>query len=223
MGYRNLSRLNIQQEVSNSQTVSMIEERLPISIKLKWSKKVKCENSQVQSTEKFPHLLSFLLERKRIIEYAFADLRSNETSDILGSSHHIDKKTDKKPPTSSSSQLPQNCLFHFPSSNKTEKCRVFLSNESTDRWKMVTEKKGCYSCLQRSHVFNDCSNKKKCTVQDCDEFHHPLLHQTKTEEGLLGMVSSDSSRQHEGPCILQIMSIKSATKGSIVYSHNIMG
>ena len=58
-------------------------------------KKVKCKDSQVQSTEKSPHLLNFLLERKRITEYTFADVRSKETSNILESSHHIDKRHTK--------------------------------------------------------------------------------------------------------------------------------
>ena len=214
MGHRDLSRLNIEKEISNSQTVSLIEEKLPISIKLKWSKKVKCEDSQVQNTEKFPHLLTFLLERKRIIEYAYADLRSNDVNSCHGSSHHVEKVNAEEKSKTSSFQQNSQCLFHSPSSHTTENCKFFLSKESKDKWNILMEKKGCYSCLQKSHFIKDCPDKKQCGVQDCDKFHHPLLHQMNTQEGLLAMVSSSSSSQSDGPCILQIMSIKCATKGS---------
>ena len=53
--FRDLERLQLDREVSNASTVSLIEEKLPISIRMKWAEKVKCAIGF--TTNKFPHLL----------------------------------------------------------------------------------------------------------------------------------------------------------------------
>ena len=207
MGYRDLLRLNIETEISNSQTVSLIEEKLPISIKLKWSKKVKCEGSTIKNTEKFPHLLSFLLERKRIIEYAFADLRETDGESNEGWSHHIDRS--KLTGNKQNNQQTSDCLIHSPAIHKTSDCRAFLAKEPNERLEVLKEKGGCFTCLKKSHISKFCPDKKKkCGIDDCEMNHHPLLHNTVA--GVLSMAGSNTNNS-ANECILQIMSIKTAT------------
>ena len=74
--FRDLERLQLDREVSNASTVSLIEEKLPISIRMKWAEKVKCAIGL--TTNKFPHLLQFLIEHKSVIEYAVSSLRCPE-------------------------------------------------------------------------------------------------------------------------------------------------
>lgn len=45
IGYRDLKQLGVEGEISNSQTVSLIEEKLSHDVKLGWSKKVKKDGS----------------------------------------------------------------------------------------------------------------------------------------------------------------------------------
>ena len=68
-GYADLCRLNIGKEMSNSLTVSMIEERLPTDIRRNWSKEVNRQDSKVDPFDKFPAFIKFLLEQKRVLEY----------------------------------------------------------------------------------------------------------------------------------------------------------
>lgn len=204
MGYRDLTRLNIEHEMSNSHTVSLIEEKLPIGLKLKWSKKVKCEGSSVVSTEKFPHLLNFLLERKRIIEYAYAELRSTEEENSQGWSYHVEqeKKAGKNDNDKSKSTK---CLFHPQGIHGTTECRYFLGKEPQERLKLVTDQNACFVCLKKNHHSNNCKNKKACGSYDCDRFHHPLLHDAQFAEGTISLASSNI---HNTPnCILQIMPV----------------
>ena len=74
--FRDLERLQLDREVSNASTVGLIEEKLPISIRMKWAEKVKCAIGF--TTNKFPHLLEFMIERKSVIEYAVSSLRCPE-------------------------------------------------------------------------------------------------------------------------------------------------
>ena len=73
-GYMDLSRLRIEQEIANSQTVSIVEEKLPRDVKLAWSKKVVKSGSNIEVGNKFSELLKFLQERRRLIEYTNADI-----------------------------------------------------------------------------------------------------------------------------------------------------
>ena len=65
--YRDLKRLNLHNEISNASTVSLIEEKLPYDIKLRWGEMVKGPKFSVEydDVNKFPLLLNFLIERKK--------------------------------------------------------------------------------------------------------------------------------------------------------------
>ena len=77
-GYANLSRLSIEKEMSNTITLSLIEEKLPSNVKREWSKLVNKEDREVDKLDKFPYFLKFLIEQKRILEYEWADLRKSD-------------------------------------------------------------------------------------------------------------------------------------------------
>ena len=76
-GYRDLALLGLEKEISNTGSVSMIEERLPRDIRREWSKKAMQDGSTVDVTDKFPALMKFLLEQRKIIEYEYSDLRNS--------------------------------------------------------------------------------------------------------------------------------------------------
>ena len=54
----------------------MIEKKLPRDIGREWAKEVNKSGSSVKDNDKFPFLLKFLLEQRKIIEYQSADLRN---------------------------------------------------------------------------------------------------------------------------------------------------
>ncbi len=76
-GYNDLARIKMESEVSNNATVSLIEELLPRTIRHEWSKEVNKSGSVVKSVDKFPYLLNFLQNQRKIIEYELSsNLRS---------------------------------------------------------------------------------------------------------------------------------------------------
>ena len=79
-GYRDLERAGIKSEISNTTTVSLIEEKLPRNVKREWARRINCKDSKVDSINKFESLLEFLLEEKLVVNYESADLRSSSGS-----------------------------------------------------------------------------------------------------------------------------------------------
>jgi hypothetical protein len=60
-GYRDLSRLNLENEISTTTVISMIERKLPQDIRRLWARKIEDDESHVDITNKFPDFLKFLL------------------------------------------------------------------------------------------------------------------------------------------------------------------
>ena len=79
-GYRDIGRLSMEREITTTSSVSIIERRLSPSITERWSKLVCRKNTEVDRTNKFPHLLDFLLGKKMAIQYDLADLRENRVT-----------------------------------------------------------------------------------------------------------------------------------------------
>ena len=89
-GYRDLALLDLEMEISNTGTVSVVKERLPRDIRREWSKRVNEDESKVDLRNKFPASLQFPLEQRKIMEYEYSELRrSNE--DYKCKIYHFDE------------------------------------------------------------------------------------------------------------------------------------
>ena len=88
-GYRDLSRLNLQNEISTTTVISMIERKLPRDIRRLWARRIEDDESQVDVTNKFPEFLKFMLAEKRAVEYDNAQVRIPSCNNPEGSSNHI--------------------------------------------------------------------------------------------------------------------------------------
>ena len=55
-------------------------------------------------------------------------------------------------------------------------CKEFSSLPLDLRWQKVMSFKVCFSCLKFGHQANKCYIKRKCEINDCNRFHHNLLH-----------------------------------------------
>ena len=170
-GYRDLVRIGMEREISNSHAVSLVEEKMPERIAWEWAKEVSRRNSAVDERNKFPHLLDFLLEQRRIIEYSSSDLRYVKTS-VKAHAHYVEEddeviddtnchlSIENKPP-----EVQQNgrrCCIHRTDNHTTPNCRVYLSLSAADRVKNIRDNCGCWSCLCIGHRSADCRYRKPC-------------------------------------------------------------
>ena len=55
-------------------------------------------------------------------------------------------------------------------------CRVFKEKTPTQRAKLVSDNKLCFSCLRDKHTFRQCPQPRKCRAEGCNSSHNTLLH-----------------------------------------------
>ncbi|XP_075164616.1 uncharacterized protein LOC142237140 [Haematobia irritans] len=67
---------------------------------------------------------------------------------------------------------------------------------STDeKWEKIKNLKVCFCCLKKGHQLRDCRNKIACGKDDCQKFHHVLLHnEVATEVGNSSAVPQPEQR-----------------------------
>ena len=56
------------------------------------------------------------------------------------------------------------------------RCRVFRQKTPTERTKLATESKLCFSCLNERHSIRQCPQPRKCTEDGCSSSHNTLFH-----------------------------------------------
>ena len=184
--YRDLTRIQMGSEISNSTIVSMIEEKLPSSIKAMWCLEVSDKNSTVEDRDKFPCLLEFLLKHKRACEYGSNDLRSMKSSSAEKvNSVTINEKaknddtrhlSDGKSISNHENEKKPTCWIHPNALHDIESCKHFTSRNPNERMDLVNEYKACWCCLGIGHRKMNCFKYRECKVQGCKRGHHPLLH-----------------------------------------------
>ena len=219
--YRDLCRIKMEQEISNSHAVSLVEEKLPERISWEWAREVNKRESKVDERNKFPYLLDFLLEQRRIIKYNSSDIRVSKDSS-RSRVHHVEEAeydaVDGEVHLAESKLTDQptgrRCCVHKTDHHTTAECRAFLGLTSEERVKSIKEARGCWSCLRIGHRSADCRFRKKCDVEDCDRFHHKLLHEAHAS-GIVFYGATNGTRSNaKETCLLQLMKVDSTTEPS---------
>ena len=147
--YRDLERLSIQHEISNSTTVSMIEEKLSRDVRQEWSNEVNHADTKVDNLNNFPSLLKFFLEQKRIIEYESADLCCSGSS-AHGVAHYVETTDDRSEDQSTAygqSRQPW-CIIHTLNNHSTSDCRVYHDKLPEQKLQFIKEKRACIHALR---------------------------------------------------------------------------
>ena len=58
--------------------------------------------------------------------------------------------------------------------HKIQKCDKFIAMDVNQRAQLGREKRLCFESAD--HQSRDCSRKKRCDVEGCNKYHHPLIH-----------------------------------------------
>ena len=195
--FRDLERLKLDSELSNAHSVSLIEEKLPASMKMLWAEHVTCKMGI--TANKFPSLLKFLVERKSIIEYALSDLRTSEQG-ASGNVHFTDNFDDNV--KKDMSQRFQ-CLLHENANHNTHECDDFIKKAANERIQLVSDNNACWSCLKTGHRSAWCWYRQRCSEKGCTMYHNELLHSIQTK----GTALHTNPNNNKGSCLLQLMRI----------------
>ena len=135
-------------------------------------------STTIDKSDKFPSLLTFLLEQRKIIEYETSELRATNqsTEETTNYVSAIEKATNSKGKRSTS---PIKCIIHEKGTHGTSECKVFLTKTVEERKQTLKDKKACWSCLRTGHRYKDCKQKNTCRKNGCTYKHHQTLHEDK--------------------------------------------
>ena len=218
-GYNDLRRIGLDREISNSTIASMVEEKLPKTIKAQWC--LRMIEGKIDDTDKFPSLITFLLTHKQAVEYGNNELRISQKSSNNGnqlpnrtgatnfgqSSSHGNNKSPR-----------ETCWIHADSKGNHPiwQCPDFVKMTVTERKALVMKNKACIKCLLMKY-------QKRPNISDDQRQVQFLLAVKEGEdefsEGVLGLrwnVESDTL------CIVynQSISKEAFTKRSVISTVN---
>ncbi len=89
IAHRDLKAMNLETELTNTNTVSIIENKLPKGMQMEWYRHMHKENSSVNKSDKFPFLLKFLCGERNAIQYAMSDVRRSSPRSCQGNVVHV--------------------------------------------------------------------------------------------------------------------------------------
>ena len=107
-------------------------------------------------------------------------------------------------------------------SHSLEKCLKFTRLTLEEKWKLVRDKRLCFSCLLTGHPTKDCPSKQICNINGCKFPHHKLLHgQTQNftrsnSDYRPETVTHSNENFADGQVLLRILAVElKGTKGTI--------
>ena len=192
---RDLRALDMQQEISNSTIVSLIEQTLPKSIENDWLDVVTGNEEEADAIRKnkFPELLKVLQKHKKKIEYKMSDIRN---TDMLSGGVHNAFGTVKR----------STCWIHPESYHQIWKCNTFERKPIEEKLELIRSKKACHICLDTNHETNSCPRNFKCRKNNCGGDHHTLIHEA-VEKGLT-FHGTKSESKNQALLLLQSISVE---------------
>ncbi|XP_070499399.1 uncharacterized protein [Chironomus tepperi] len=69
------------------------------------------------------------------------------------------------------------CLKCKSSSHDLQHCSEFKNLRLADKKIFLRSRGLCHCCLKQGHRWKDCKTKRMCNIDDCQEYHHRVLHQ----------------------------------------------
>ena len=121
--------------------------------------------------------------------------KSNRGSFIHESIPVFRKKqpTTSKLTTLATSAKKERCIFCNRNGHAIVDCRAFTNKAVREKNNFFKGKSLCYGCLKEGHPSSKCRNRKKCTVDDCANWHPVPVHGIYEE--LYPNRSSSSSKE----------------------------
>ena len=202
-GYRDLTRLGLEAEITTTSSVSIIEKALSTDIRRKWAELVSCQGSHIEKSKKFPSLLEFLQNQRSAIEYDSASLRTtNINQHYRGTSHYTEgvEEVNKEPKPK--------CLIHEHGRHWTADCRIYLAKPIEEKKTIIKDKRACWSCLKIGHRQRTCRSRKDCGVGGCTRKHHPSIHETEETPQQVSASASVCHNTKIDTCLLQVQRVK---------------
>jgi len=123
-----------------------------------------------------------------------------------GRSQNSDNKMDKTTDRST-------CLMQCSEKHYTENCPSFIALNVEERINIIKDKGACWACMRIGHKSSYCWRRRRCTKDNCNMFHHELLH--SQEDSKVEIEANHMDERGGGSCLLQLMKIKTECNNDV--------
>ncbi|XP_075162885.1 uncharacterized protein LOC142235518 [Haematobia irritans] len=176
--------VNGEHHLYNPSLLSELVAKLPMNRQMEWGEKC-------LSLKESPSILDFSqwLETLRRV--------ANIVHDTLPYAPNV--STNRRQTTNPSRKFAcvavKNCVVCEGVCTSVGKCKQFIQMSTDEKWEKIKNLKVCFCCLKKGHQLRDCRNKIACGKDDCQKFHHVLLHnEVATEVGNSSAVPQPEQR-----------------------------
>ena len=190
-----LSKLGLNaSDVDNTENLRRIVKRLPMHLRAKWVDVAYSINEPASGRPgrepSFSDLSKFVDEKSRIASSMYGLDLTRENSQFKGSkgspsnqqgNGEVNVNTLVITSENQTVNHKRKCGCCSGTCFKLGICDHFKTMSITDRYQLVHKLKLCYNCLKGKHVSRYCRKQQACTVPDCKQKHHGLLHKWTNE------------------------------------------
>ena len=200
-----LSKLGFASCVDNTENLRRIVKRLPMHLRAKWVDVAHSINEPASGRPgrepRFSDLTKFVDEKSRVASSMYGLDLTRENSQSKGS-----KSSPRKQQGNGAVKVTTLAISSDSETvNRERKCRccsgtcfnlgicdIFKNMSIAYRYQLVHKLKLCHNCLKGKHVSKYCRKQQACTVPDCEQKHHGLLHKWTNESDHAAMPPSVS-------------------------------
>ncbi|XP_045495970.1 uncharacterized protein LOC123694549 [Colias croceus] len=166
-----LRALNKQHYLFNPEAIKVTIEKLTPSLRYRW---YDFATEQQQEDPDLEKLAAFLnRESERCSRYAQPDTLHEPAPQIATRRHKTYNSIEKIDN--------RNRCVVCTGDHDTIECKKFTQATVQERWDIAKEKKLCYSCLRYRTRMHRCK-RVRCDIDQCQYWHHKLLHYKKIEQ-----------------------------------------
>ena len=190
-----LSKLGFASDVDNSENLRRVVKRLPMHLRARWADVAHSINEPALGypgrEAKFSDLAKFVDEKSRVASSMYGlDLSRENTPNKGGRGPHSQHQSNADRikvttiATSGETEIAKperKCGCCSGTCYNLELCKKFKQMSIADRYQLVRKMKLCFKCLKGKHFSKQCRKPQACTVPDCEQLHHILLHKWTAE------------------------------------------
>jgi hypothetical protein len=165
--------------LENPQLLKDLLMKLPDTLKLRWGEVVMKRKGDV-NLEDFSNWLSRIATAACFVSTPENRKTSSSTSEYFRKGKLATNKNRQETTLTvtnpETTPFETECSYCELKNHKTINCPRLKANDVETRWKVVTKRKLCFSCLRKNHRTFQCRTKRPCGVDGCMRSHNKLLH-----------------------------------------------
>ena len=180
-----LKEVKRPQDIDNTHVISLIERKMTQDDLKVWARHINLKKLEPSMSNLLLWMEDEMTARLRsgaAIRKTGASSRSSVHT--VGSNGHLQERESSITDKPDDRKSKPNICYVCKGDHYVDKCPRFLAMVPGERWKVVKEQRGCFSCLKRgkSHTSFNCARRKACGKKCpdgtmCRRPHHELLHE----------------------------------------------